>query len=73
MAKVDLHLCPETGICSIIRGDGSKVDLMPNEVEDLRGAAGDRDSIRQTLGGVDTDFSGKLDAAELDQIAAELG
>ena len=32
MSDLNIQLCPETGICSLIKADGKKVDLMPDEV-----------------------------------------
>ena len=30
MDKLNIQLCPETGICSIIKENGKKVDLIPD-------------------------------------------
>ena len=72
MGKLNIQLCPETGICSIVRGDGSKIDLMPNEVGDLREASGNVESIKQVLAEIDAGFVKKLDADELNQVSARL-
>ena len=72
MAELNIQLCPETGICSLIKQDGSKVDLMPDEVAGLRDAGGDPDKVRSALADVDSSFAGKLDADEVGQIAAKL-
>lgn len=73
MANLNVQLCPETGICSIIRKDGSKVDLMPDEVGGVRDAAGNAEAVRKALSEVDSDFAGKLKPEEIAEIAAELG
>ena len=73
MAKLQIELCPETGICSLIREDGSKTDLMPDEVKQIAAAAKDTGAITAVIAAVDTDFAGKLSAAELGQISAKLG
>ena len=72
MGKLNIQLCPETGICSIVKGDGSKVDLMPDEVKGLRAVAKSAQQIRAALSEVDSGFADSLETAELDQIAARL-
>jgi hypothetical protein len=72
MAKLNIEICPETGLCSILKGDGTKVDLMPDEVESLRQAAGKPEVQKQILAEVDAGFAEKLDAAELKQVSAEI-
>ena len=72
MAKLNIQLCPETGICSIIKADGAKVDLMPDEVAGLRQASGKPEEIRQILAGVDAGFAGDLDAKDLTQVSARI-
>jgi hypothetical protein len=72
MDKLNIELCPETGICSIIKGNGTKVDLMPDEVETLRAALADPAATRQVLADVDADFAKSLAPDELNQVAARL-
>ena len=36
MAKLDIHMCPETGICSVIKEDKTKIDMMPDDVAQVR-------------------------------------
>ena len=72
MAELNVELCQETGICSIIKPDGKKVDLMPGEVAKIRDAAGDTEAVKRTLADVDGGFASSLDAAELGQVAKEL-
>lgn len=72
MSKLDIHLCPETGICSIIKPDGGKIDLMPGEVSGLKDAGG-QDGIKQALAEVDSGFADKLAPEELEQITKALG
>jgi len=71
MSDLNIQLCPETGICSIIKEDGKKVDLMPDEVAQLRDA-GDAEEIKKVLGDIDSSFAEALDAEEGAQIAANL-
>jgi hypothetical protein len=72
MSDLKIELCPETGICSIIKRDGKKVDLMPDEVGQLRDAAGAGATIKQVLAEVDADFAAGLDPAEIAQVAGTL-
>lgn len=72
MSDLNIQLCPETGICSIIKGDGSKVDLMPDEVSQLRGASGNSDAIKQALAQIDSGFAEGLDPEEIGQVSRKL-
>ena len=72
MAKLDIHLCPETGICSVIKENGSKIDMLPTEVDQLRQVSGDGDKTREILASVDRTFSEGLEDEELDQLCAEI-
>ncbi|NQU39902.1 MAG: hypothetical protein HQ523_08130 [Lentisphaerae bacterium] len=72
MQKLNVQLCPETGICSIIKEDGCKVDLMPDEVAQLRDAEGDAAGVKRVLAEIDSSFAETLGGDETAQIAAEL-
>ena len=72
MSKLIIEQCPETGICSIIKEDGVKIDLMPGEAADIRNAAGDPSKIKSVISEVDSSFADQLDATELDQITSEM-
>lgn len=72
MEKLTIELCPETGICSIIKGNGNKVDLMPDEVEAIRAAGGNADKIRDVLANCDESFAKALDSGELKQVSSEV-
>ena len=72
MGKLNVQLCPETGICTIIKEDGKKVDLMPDEVNTLREASGTPQAIKEALAEIDAGFSEDLGAEELDQLSSEL-
>ena len=71
-ATLNIERCPETGICSIIRADNSKVDLMPDEVAAITAAAGKADAVRAIVSGSDETFASKLSPAELAQISQRL-
>ncbi len=72
MDNLNIELCPETGICSIMKKDGTKVDLMPDEVSELRAASVNPDSARQVLAQVDAGFAESLAPDELKQLATRL-
>jgi len=72
MSDLNIQLCPETGICSIIKQGGNKIDLIPDEVSQVRAASGKPDAIRQALAQIDPDFAEGLDSEEIDQVSNEL-
>ncbi|HEY3376390.1 MAG TPA: hypothetical protein VGL77_02760 [Armatimonadota bacterium] len=70
--KLAFELCPETGICSIVRSDKGKIDLMPDEVVAIREAAGDAAQVQAVLAESDRDFAARLSPEELAQIGKTL-
>jgi hypothetical protein len=72
MNEMQIERCPETGICSLVRADNSKVDLMPDEVAAIAAAAGKPEAVRAVVDGADAGFAAKLSPAELAQIAKQL-
>ena len=72
MSKLNVELCPETGISSIIKTNGEKIDHMPDEVATLRDAAKDPDAVRNTLATVDSAFAEGLDPAEITEVTESL-
>lgn len=72
MSRLNIELCPETGICSIIKADGAKIDLMPDEVDNLRQAGNVTDGIKKAIAEVDSQFAENLDLEELKQLSSEL-
>lgn len=72
MEKVEIELCPETGICSIVRAGGTKTDLMPDEVQALREAGSDLVKIKQVVAGADATFAQELTEGELRQIVVSV-
>ena len=72
MGKLIIEQCPETGICSIIKEDGTKVDLMPGEAAEIREAAGDTEKIKAAILEADSSFADELVADELSQITKEI-
>lgn len=73
MSDIKVELCPETGICSIVRDDGSKVDLMPDEVISIRDAGGEKDTARGVISNVSTDFANALSDEEISEISSRVG
>ena len=72
MAKITVEKCPETGICSILKEGGLKVDLMPDEGEQLKNAAGDASKARDIIEQADSSFAQNITTEELNDILAEL-
>jgi len=72
MSELNIELCPETGICSIIKENGKKIDLMPNEVFDLREVSGNPEKIKEAIAEVDDAFADGLDPEEIAQISGRL-
>ena len=72
MAKLDIHMCPETGICSVFKEDGTKIDMMPGEVADLKDVAGDPEKIKEVISQVDKSFTDGLGDEEINQLTDEL-
>ena len=72
MGKLNIELCPETGICSIMKGDGTKIDLMPDEVGDTRKILTDPKAIKRALAEVDPAFAKSLDDQEISQLSKDL-
>ena len=72
MAKLDIEMCPETGICSIRNDQGGKIDIIGPEVDGLRAAAGNPQQLKGLLAEVDASFSEGLTDDELDQLTKEI-
>jgi hypothetical protein len=72
MSKLEIEQCPETGICTVRRADGTKADLMPDEVEELRSVARNANALRAVMEEADPKFAAGLDADELKQLADEV-
>ena len=72
MDQLNIELCPETGICSLMKKDGRKVDLMPDEVRQLRTVLANPDAARNVIAEADAGFAAALAPDELQQLAARL-
>ncbi len=69
MNSLTIEICPETGIGSIVRETGGKVDLMPDEVKQLRETDGIPERLRAIIAEIDGTFAAALTPAEITQIA----
>ena len=67
MSALNIELCPETGICSILKQE-DKVDLVPDEVESMRAAGNDMEQVRAVIAESSATFAKNLPAGELRQI-----
>ncbi len=67
-----IELCPETGLCSIVKDDGNKVDLIPAEVSQLKEGAGEEGKVKAVLGEIDDDFADGLSVEEIAEIASTI-
>lgn len=70
MSTLTIEQCPETGICSVIKEDGRRIDLMPDEVGQLRDAAGNPEDVKSALADIDSTFAASLAPDELDQLSS---
>ncbi|MCP4456248.1 MAG: hypothetical protein GY809_32725, partial [Planctomycetes bacterium] len=61
--------CPETGICSILKQDGNKIDLISDEVSQVQEASGNPDAIRRVLSQIDPAFAAGLDEEEIAKLS----
>lgn len=69
---LQVEQCPETGICSIVKKDGTKVDLMPYEVDLLREAKDDAEAVKKVLRDNDAAFADALSAEDIAEIAGKI-
>ena len=72
MSALKIELCPETGICSIVKEDGKKIDLMPDEVAGLCEVSGNPEGIKAAISEVDDGFADGLAPDEIIQISSRL-
>ena len=72
MSDLNIQMCSETGICSILKQDGNKIDLISDEVSQVQEASGNPDAIRQVLSQIDPAFAAGLDAEEIAKLSIGL-
>lgn len=72
MAEINVERCPESGICSIVKKGGAKIDLMPDEAQQLMQVRNNSAQLRQLLVDVDPAFAQALSDDEVAQIGANL-
>lgn len=69
MSELVVEICPETGICSLVRDSAEKLDLMPDEVEAIRDAGGDGAQIKEIIADSDSGFAATLNEDDIIAIA----
>jgi hypothetical protein len=72
MSNLDIEMCPETGICSIRNAQGGKIDMIADEVDQLRAAAGNPQQLKELISQVDPSFSASLSDDDLKQLAHDI-
>lgn len=71
-SNLTIEVCPETGICSIVRADAAKIDLMPDEVADIRENGSDPQQVRAVIEATDHAFAVSLSADDYAHIGKRL-
>jgi protein involved in ribonucleotide reduction len=73
MEKLVVELCPETGICSLVKGSGDKTDLMPSEVDELKKlSANDIEKIKAVIAQGNENFAKALTPEDIKKILAQI-
>lgn len=72
MAEINVERCPETGICSILKSGGAKIDLMPDEAQQLLQVRNNPAKLRELLADVDPAFAQALSDEEVARIGVNL-
>lgn len=68
MSEMNIHKCPETGMCTILKADGKKVDLTPAEVSAVQLSFGDHDAIVKVLSNIDPSFADAVSADDVTSV-----
>lgn len=74
MEKLVVEMCPEMGICSLVKGGGTdKTDLMPFEVEELKKLSpNDIEKIKAVIAQGNESFAKNLTADDIKKILAQI-
>ena len=73
METIIVEKCPETGICSLVKGGGNKTDLMPFEVDELKKlSVDDVEKIREVIGQGNEAFAKSLSPEEIKRIYSQI-
>ena len=72
MANLNIQICTETGICSIRNAQGGKIDIIADEVDQLRAASGNPEQLKELISQVDPSFSSSLSDDDLQQLAQDI-
>ena len=74
MEKMIVEMCPETGICSLVKEGGQKTDLMPFEVDELKAmSVSDAAKIKELIAQGNPKFADNLTPEDIRQILKHLG
>jgi hypothetical protein len=73
MDKLIVEMCPETGICSLVKEGGEKTDLMPFEVDELKTlSASDVEKVKELIAQGNEKFAKALTPDDIQQILKHL-
>jgi len=73
MEKLIVEVCPETGICSLVKGGGDKTDLMPFEVDELKKLSpNDIEKIKAVIAQGNENFAKTLTPEDIKQILGRI-
>ncbi len=72
MNELNVSVCTETGMCSIIKSGTEKVDLMPAELVEIKDAGADIAKIRDIVAEADPAFAKSLSDEELANVVASV-
>ncbi len=70
MSDLNVSVCSETGMCSIMKSGTDKVDLMPSEWDEIKNAGDDIAKIRDIVAEADPTFAKSLSDKELANVVA---
>jgi hypothetical protein len=73
MDKLIVEMCPETGICSLVKDGGEKTDLMPFEIDELKKlSAVDVDKFKEVIAQGNPNFAKNLTPEEIKHILKQI-
>lgn len=73
MDKLIVEMCPETGICSLVKKGGQKTDLMPFEVDELKAlSANDIEKVKELIAQGNQSFADNLTPEDIKQLLKHL-
>ena len=72
MSELNVSVCSETGMCSIMKSGTDKVDLMPSEWGEIKEAGNDIAKIRDIVAEADPAFAKSLSDEELAKVVSSV-